>query len=160
MPNYKGVALPEVTVSNAPENLTQLLVEQNPGPEATMELIFYLERLKKDVAAALDGTITDLKGRMSDFYKATKEDKRDRTETKAGMVTYTPPGEQVTIKDRDECVENLTDEQIRISYDPSAKAVKALETILKKDHFERLITRKPTGMKLTYRDTGGDFENW
>lgn len=160
MPKYKGFELPVVSVKNAPEDLGQLLVQEKPGPEATMELILYLERQKAKAAAALDNAITDLKGHMSDLYKSTREDKRGRTETSAGMVTYAAPGEKEEIKDRDDLVDDLTDEQIRIAFDPSAKAVKALKTILRAEQFERHITRSPTGMRLTYRDKGGDFENW
>ena len=150
----KDIQLPTVTVEGDCESVAKALTRvKGLTPEAMVEVMIYIKR-EKAKASELYQIEEAMKAQLAAYYDKTKKDKRESIRASdVGMCSYSPPGEKVTIKDRDKAVEALTAEQIRISYIPD---VKHLETILKKADFDRLVNREDTAYKLSIRDSKGD----
>lgn len=156
MPSFDNLPLPEVNLS-APMDIDALaakLADHPMAPEAMIELIVYFKR-EREKAAALSEIEEVLRGRLAAIYEKTPVEKRETRRTEVGYATYSNPKETVSLKDRDWTVENLTEEQLRITYKPD---LKAMETILKPDEFERHVTRKSGKSTLTVRDQSGSDE--
>lgn len=153
MPSINGLELPTVKV-DTPVDIDKLTAKLAGMPlpvEAMIELVIYLKR-EQDKAAVLAEVETVVRGRIAAAYEKLPAADRDTRRTEVGLVTYTEAGEKVELKDRDFTVENLTTDQIRITYKPD---IKALETILKPDEFNRHVKRSPTSAKITLRETKG-----
>lgn len=149
MPSFNKIELPVVTLSNHDCDKISAQLAGMPMPlEAMIELVIYIKRQREKVDAL--AIIEDvMRGKIKDLYAKLPEADRKTVRTEVGMVTMSAPGEKVELKDRDTTVESLTTEQLRITYKPD---LKALETILKKDAFERLITRTPTKGVMAVKD--------
>lgn len=155
MPKINNIDLPTVTVSGAdPDALSSKLATEKMPVEAMVETIVYLIR-EREKADALKVAEDVLRGRIMAHYAALPESLRGSVRTEVGLVTYADGGETVKAKDRDLIVESLTAEQLRISYIPD---LKALETILKKDAFDRLVTRSPSAARITIRPNRGSTD--
>lgn len=153
-PSVNGLQLPVVTVSNLevePDSLSAVLADLNMSVEAMIETSIYLKREIEKVTV-FDEARKVLAGRIKQAMDNLPEDKRETRRTDVGMATYSEPGESVSLRDRDWTVEHMTDEQLRITYKPD---LKAMETILKPEEFNRHVVRKPTPSKVSIRDTNG-----
>lgn len=158
MPKLHGIPLPTV-VLNSEIGLSELedkLTLQPMSPEAMVEAIVYLQR-QMEIASELRPLVDVLRSRLMEVYEALPEDKRETRRTPVGMATYTDGGTKAELIDRDATVESLTPDQLRASYKPD---MKALEVMLTKDAFERLVKRTPVPPRITVRDnrSSADYE--
>ena len=166
MPRLRDVSLPSVLLSMSDEDIkdyAKKLEEAKLSPESMVEAIVYLKR-EREKADALKAMEDVLRARLKAYYDKRKADERESVRSEVGFATYSKPSEKVSLKDRDATVASLTDEQLRISYVPD---LKALQTILKPDHFERLVKRETREPVLTVKENKGaegyeelDFEDF
>lgn len=157
MPKINKLELPSVSVTMTPEQIEDLaakLSTENMSPEGMIETVIYLRR-QIEKAKALEDCAKVLSGRLGKFYEGLPAAQRETRRVDVGMATYTDAGTKTEIIDRDTVVENLTDEQLRITYKPD---IKAMETILKEKDFERLTKQVPTPAKVTIRDNRASQE--
>lgn len=158
MPEYNGMLLPEVKITLSDGEIAQQekKLDMMPMPlEAMIELSIYLKREMAKVDA-LKGMQAVLKGRIENAYQDRAVKDRVTCRTKVGMSTYSEGGEKLELIDRDTTVDNLTTEQLRISYKPD---LKSLETILRPDEFERHVRRVPKDPVVTIRENkSNDYE--
>jgi hypothetical protein len=159
MPKINKLELPTVTLDMTGDEIEALsakLATEPMSPEGMIETAIYLRR-QIEKAEDLNEAVKVLAGRLKEFYGSLNPEQRDTRRVKVGMATYTEAGEKIELKDRDFTVENLTAEQLRITYKPD---LKSMETILKPDEFERHTKRTPTPAKVTIRDNraSSDFE--
>jgi len=150
MPSFDNIPLPEVNLSSSMDvdALAAKLAAHPMSPEAMIELLIYLKR-EREKANALTEIEEVLRGRLKAIYEKMPKGKRETRRTDVGYATYSDPKESVSLKDRDWTVENLSWEQLRITYKPD---LKALQTILKPDEFERHVTRDAGKSTLTIKD--------
>lgn len=128
--------------------LAAKLAEMPMSPEAMLELVIYCQREQRKVEA-LNQIADEMRKRIAKVFQDLPEGKRESRKSGVGSVSFTEPGEKIELLDRDNTVAMLTDEQLRITYKPD---LKAMETILKKDEFERHIKRSSTNPKITIRE--------
>lgn len=149
MPKFGDIELPTVTLSDHDcDKIAGQLSSKNMPIEAMLEIAIYCKR-EREKADALTVIEQVMRGRIEAIYADLPEDQRVTRRVQVGMVTYTAPGEKRELIDRDAAIEQLTPEQIRITYKPD---LKALETILKKDQLERITKVVPTSARITVRD--------
>lgn len=149
MPKFGDIDLPTVTVSDHDcDKIAGQLANKNMPIEAMLEIAIYCKR-EREKGEALKVIEDVMRGRIEAIYSGLPEDQRTTRRTQVGMVTYTAAGEKRELIDRDAAIEQLTPEQIRITYKPD---LKALETILKKDALERITKVVPTPARITVRD--------
>ena len=149
MATYEGHKLPSVEVKLGDHKEVSKALAVAPL-EALVEVIAYCD-YQLDRTQAL----SDLRYELVDILKARlaslPESQRGTRRVDAALMTYTEGKEAVTLIDRDATVASLTEEQLRASYKPD---MKALEIMLKPDHFNRLVKRTPKPPVLTIRKTG------
>lgn len=149
MPKIDDIDLPVVSLSDHDADLIAAKLADKTMPiEAMIEVAIYIKR-EREKANALEVIEKVMRGRIEKAYADLKPEQRETRRAEVGMVTYTDAGEKIVARDRDFIIENLTDEQIRITYQPD---LKALATILKKDHLERLTKKEATKSRITLRD--------
>jgi len=155
MKEYNGIPLPVVSVE-IDDDLASCVKRAKMPVEGAIELVIYLQR-EKAKCDVLNEAIAEARAKVNAVYDSTKEDERETIRAGAGMATYSKPGEKVQLKDRDATVEALSNEQIRITYQPD---IKALKTILKKDEYDRLTETVATPSRIAIKDTKGEFEEF
>lgn len=154
MPKLNGIDLPTVTVADH-ETLEAKIAREKFTPDQLVELAVYLKREREKVSV-LDGIENTIKDKLLDYYEKMAPEHRESLRTSAGMATYTQGRETLKLRDRDATVRELTPEQLRVSYKPD---MKALETILPEDQFDKLVERSRSARGIvTVRDTRGEFE--
>lgn len=159
MPRLRNAELPRVSVSMTEDEITvsaKHLQDAKMPAEAMVEALVYLkrEREKADALLALEAVLRE---RLKSYYEGRNPSARETVRTKVGIASYSNPSDKVRPVDRDTVFESLTDEQRRISYVPD---MKVLQTILKSDAFERLVTREKGKPTLTIKDSnsGVDYD--
>ena len=152
MPKIEDVELPVVTSNIDLNQLKNDLKALTSTPEGMIEAAIWIKR-QADIAEDLSECVDILKQKLMEFYQGQDADKRDTRRTKVGIAPYTDKGSKYVIIDRDTTVEQLTDEQLRISYVPN---VKNLETILKPEMFERLTKTVDTPARVSLKDLTND----
>lgn len=157
MPSINGISLPtvEVKVGNMDcDQIAAKLADEKMPMEAMIEIAIFLKR-EREKAEAIKVIEDVMRGRIDKLYEKLPKDSRETRRTEVGMITYTEEGEKIELRDRDFTVENLTQEQLRITYKPD---LKALETILKPKDFERHIKRSKKPASTTLRDIKGSSD--
>jgi hypothetical protein len=125
MPKINKLELPTVTLDMTGDEIEALsakLATEPMSPEGMIETAIYLRR-QIEKAEDLNEAVKVLAGRLKAFYGSLKPEQRDTRRVKVGMATYTEAGEKIELKDRDFTVENLTAEQLRITYKPDLKSM-------------------------------------
>lgn len=156
MPELNGVALPVVAVPDVKE-LLAMVQRDKLAPEQAIELAIYLKR-EAEKLDVFGPVMEECRKKIVAYYAALPAENRGTVTTRAARASYTKAAKTRVIKDRDETVAALTEEQLRISYIPD---VKALETILRKEDFQRLtqeVDGKKAGVSIT--DLKGEFEEF
>jgi len=156
MPSLNGIPLPRIVIEQDGafdcDQIAAKLADAKLPVEAMLEALIYFKRERERVEA-LAPIEQVLRGRIDAHYEKLSEDHRETLRTEVGMATYLDGPDKIELKDRDFTVENLTAEQLRISYKPD---LKALQTILKPEEFERHVTRSKGKPRLTIRATKSD----
>ena len=147
-----GKPLPFVTVKNV-DDWAKYVKDTKMPPEQIAEFMVLIKREKEKVSALAE-LEKALRDKAMAYYETVTLDKRESIKTDAALLAYSPPSETVALRDRDETVAELTDEQIRISYKPD---LNALKTILLPEVLERLTVRKAKAHSITLRDNKGEL---